>query len=172
MWHTLFNIGPCKQSCNHWVETIEGVMGHEIVAPSNSLVICHLDAFSFSCPQAQVMTLWEHSNLHPLLCSYVKICLWVVITLDVRKRSTMWSIYGQSLENPMLLYNYTQHLVSPRLFVVDPHKRSCKWEPVTLSTPFKVGGCWVARFLNQTPQFDWYLLQWGSKIKHLQDKCL
>lgn len=172
VWRTLFNIGPCKWYCNHWMETIEGVTGHEVVAPSNSLVICHLDAFSYSCPRAQVMTVWEHSNILPLLCSYTKIRLWVVITLDVRKQSTMWSIYGQSLENPMLLYNYTQHLVSPKQFVIDPHKRSCKWEPVTLSTPFKVDGSWAACFLNQTPWLDWYLVRRGSKIKHHQDTCL
>lgn len=31
---------------------------------------------------------------------------------------------------------------------------------------YKVDGSYVTRFLNQTPRFNWYVVQWGWKSEH------
>ena len=36
----------------------------------------------------------------------------------------------------------------------------------------KVCGCYVVTFLNWTPRFDWYVVQYGSKNKHHTYTCL
>ena len=36
----------------------------------------------------------------------------------------------------------------------------------------KIDGPYVARFLSQTPMFDWYVVIRGPKSKHHRDTCL
>ena len=40
------------------------------------------------------------------------------------------------------------------------------------NTASKVGGCYLVTLFNPTPICDWYMVWWGSKIKHHKDTCL
>ena len=157
--------------------TLQSLGGNHRRCHAN-IFFCTLQLFGHMpprCLQLFMSSISCYSNLLPLLCSYVKIHLWVVITPDVSDRSDRpcEASTNNSSKTSCPSTIIRNILVSPRLFVIFHINDIASENQSESQHPLRHTGLKWLRFFNWTPRCDWCLVHRGPKNKHHhQDTCL